>query len=795
MASVSDLLEGIVEDVRRTKLAQAQQQLQALIIDLGPEEVEKWLPEINDAISVFFKRRKTELQATLEYVLNRDSSARAGEGAEIDADCGDVLAGIERGLLDLSDSHIFQWSTHYRDWVAALVGQLLEMPGAVLDVALPSVESLIAQHSKFIFEKGFRFKVNEQRRVEEAAHATALSGMQRFADLGVEYYSGGVINEVKRVRRVALRRISSSLLVGVIRGFSCCDFGSKSGSELLVLHRMRWFHYLTFFDCQGVDALAGQIGDVSVSSVLRKLFLPLARALDKCAGMEAAASPLPQLSQYFHERRRLEVLVTASDVSRGGSSAEVFVLVDAEAPPVSDLREAQSREISLVVCALKPDVAASPYAERIQGVLVDVNELNQTPSQFEQRACAILSGQFSVMARGNADAILDHNFARIFPLNNPFQSRYFHVVRKSVRSLLRDLEGGSGVRLWCSARRSGKTTACNDLSGSLGSSDAIFQTCEVLKDTELQGRLYGRLISYLDAGKPISSTFLSDLIDEVGQSGGVGNRVVLFIDEYETLFGRLRGAVNYDQSLRYTVVFPLLDQLVEFARENMIVLVGQQPNAHYVLMDQNKLSAYVVQDSFPLFEHGRGSTTGEFVDLLSKVISERFSFTGAFTDALYEETRGHPYLTVNVVVSLVEWLIGSRVKALDVRFDQALIQRYFLEELNSSRIALNTEYQFFLEAASDAMSDGGKTSNPWLWAVYRAMRMFVVEFGAQGECKVEEFVLSFDRLNIGSAGIAALDLLRTSDDANFFRVSGGSKVRLGIPILARIAAAATPRVN
>lgn len=462
---------------------------------------------------------------------------------------------------------------------------------------------------------------------------------------------------------------------------------------------------------------------------------------------------------------------------------------------MSDLREAEAREISVVISSLKPDVARSAQAERIQDRIVDTSESNQSSSQFEQRACAILSGTFSRLSRSHVDAVLEHNFARTFPLNNPFQSRYFHVVRKSVRNLLQEIEGRNGVRLWCSARRSGKTTACNDLSGSLASSETVFQTCEVLKDEDVTGRLYGFLLNHLDSGAPIPRTFLSDVIEEVRQGSAPASRIVLVIDEYETLFGRLQGAVNYNPDLKYTIAFPLLDQLVAFAKENMVVLVGQQPNAHFVFMDQNKLSAYVTQDSFPLFDHQPRSTVGEFVDLLTKVLSERFGFTADFADGLFAETRGHPYLTVNMLVSLVEWLIRTRTRVAEILFSSDLLTRYFAEELTPERISLNTEYQFFLEAAADAMSEQGRASNPWLWSIYRAMRMFVIEFGALGSCSVAEFSNCYSKLGLDRTGVAALDLLRTGDDANFFHVDVHGLVRVGIPILARIAAAATPRTN
>lgn len=798
MASVGEVLESIRDKVQKTKLSQAQQQLESLIIDLGPTEAEKWLPNIESTIALFFKKRRKELNATLDGVRQKGRTGDKPADGTHEATAQDLaqfLSQLQEELDELSELHIFQWPTYYRDWVGTTVERLIDMPSAIRHKALDAFQDRVRSHSNHIFEKGFRFKVHEQGRSEEAAQATALSGVQRFADLAIEYYSGGTIKENKPDRRAALRKVTSSLLTGILSGFIKCQFQSKTGAQLLASSRVRWFHYLTFIDASGISRLASDMGDGSISTTLKRLIRPLACALDKCAQMETASAPLPQLSQYFHEKKRLEVLAVSSNAARNGGKAEIFALLDAENPPLLDLREAEARETSLVICNLKPDVARSTQAERLQDRVVDTSESNQSASQFEQRACAILSGAFSKLSRPHADAVLEHNFARTFPLNNPFQSRYFHVVRKSVRSLLQEIEGRNGVRLWCSARRSGKTTACNDLSGSLASSETVFQTCEVLKDADVSGRLYGSLLYHLDSKTPIPRTFLADAIDEVRQGSAPASRIVLVIDEYETLFGRLQGAVNYNADLKYTIAFPLLDQLVAFAKENMVVLVGQQPNAHFVFMDQNKLSAYVTQDSFPLFDHQTKSTVGEFVDLLTKVLSERFDFTASFADGLFEETRGHPYLTVNMLVSLVEWLIRTQVKIAEIRFDSRLLARYFTEELTSERISLNTEYQFFLEAAADAMSEQGRRSNPWLWSIYRAMRMFVRDFGAQGSCAAADFSERYNKLGLDRQGVTALDLLRTGDDANFFQVDVHGFVRVGIPVLARIAAAATPRTN
>src|SRR5205085_8822935 len=89
-------------------------------------------------------------------------------------------------------------------------------------------------------------------------------------------------------------------------------------------------------------------------------------------------------------------------------------------------------------------------------------------------------------------------------------------------------------------------------------------------------------------------------------------RVVFVLDEYETLFGQMAAAEHRDRELRYTVLQPLLNQMVAFSQENLLVFIGQRPDAHFILMDQNQLSPYVEQDAFPLFANDPGPGSTEF---------------------------------------------------------------------------------------------------------------------------------------------------------------------------------------
>jgi len=799
MASIGEILQQVENEIDSVQVEEAQRRLNSLIRGLGAQDLLSWRQELERILSRFFKKRRKQLEHELTRALQthgiRADNAQAPAPPDQNIQQPEqYLEELAEQLRELSDQHIFQWSTYYRDWTGDLMQSLIAS-AELREKVLATVERLICEHTQEIFEKGFTFKVQGQGKPQEVAHSMAVSGLQRFAELAVEHYSAGVIKERDSDRRSALRACASSFLASVLIGFTKCRFAAKTGAQLMASQRVRWFHLLPLLGAEAISNIAKAMGDGSTADTLKSLIAPLACALDKISSLRSAGVPLPYISQYFHEHRRLEVVIRAIDSVKHAEQVETFVLIDPEIPALASLKEAEARGISLVICSLKPDQAASPTAERVQNVLVNINEGSQSKAQFEARAKDILSAAVTNASARQGDGILEYNIARTFPLNNPFQSRYFHVVRRSVRDLLRELEGTNGIRLWCSVRRSGKTTACNDLGGALPSSDIIFQTCEVTKGDEITGRLYGNIVDYIDSEKPIPKNFLTNILEEIRVGASANARLVLIVDEYETLFGRLRGAARTDDSLKYSIVFPLLDQFVAFATENMVVLVGQQPNAHYIFMDQNKLSAYVNQDSFPLFQHAMGATRSEFLDLVERVLTDRFSWTSKFSDSLYSETMGHPFLTVNALVALIEWLLPQRVRISELRFDQALWERFCAEEMGPNRIATNTEYQFFIEAAADAMSEAGRKSNPWLWAVYRALRAFATEIGPHGTCAADEFERLYNRFGLAESGVGAYEILRTGDDANFFRVDAKNRVSVGIPLLARIALAVTPRIQ
>jgi hypothetical protein len=396
-----------------------------------------------------------------------------------------------------------------------------------------------------------------------------------------------------------------------------------------------------------------------------------------------------------------------------------------------------------------------------------------------------------LQSKRESGAPLIYNVAADFPLKNPFREKYYHVTRSSVRDLLRTFERSNGVRLWCSVRRSGKTTACFDLGDTSGHSIVVPQTCDSTDPDSEKHIFYDSILKGLNEGKQLSNDYFASLVVQCAPSR-IGNekRFVFVIDEYETLFGRLKGSLKKEPELRYTIIQPLLNQMVAFSRDNLLVFMGQHPNAHYIIMDQNQLSAYIEQDSFPLFQHTFGTTKGEFSEFIGKVITNIISTDSAFLDSLYEETAGHPYLTVNVLVELVEWLISIKRPAQGLRLRQDDFMEFAKQKLSKQKISLSTQYDFFRAAISEAISLDGIQNNPWLHAIYKSIQEIALNSPSSLSVTLNDFNSLLERkVNIEQLGLSPDEIIRTGVKSNFL-TQNNNNVSIKIPILGRIATTA-----
>ena len=772
-----------------------QQRLTELMEQMGSAELSDWRTDIQALIDKFHKKRRKHLQKIYNDRIGPSGGAAnetrepAGPYVTIELE-SDLVRDFTLTLQELRDRHIFQWSTFYRDGLARHFEKFVTtLRNAAPDDYGSALADPLATHARDVFSAGYDHAVGNGRRHDDAVRR-AFNGLARFLALPIEFYAQRSTAASDSRSAFALRLLLSATVTGILKGCSSASFGSETGREILPRFPRSWMHCAAFLIPRHAESVIDGLESGALSDGLQTSVLPMLDALQKFFDNPGADYfPLPVTGQYSWPRRRLDVAVRPpGDAQR---LIEVSAFLEEGFVSIRDLEDAIGRQVTLVIAPLRPDV------QRVvneRAALVDiVIPADQRRSRVAESGFRVWNGAVDrLRSRLQRNSPITYNFAREFPLQVPDKAPFFHVARTSVRDLLRTFERRNGVRLWCSVRRSGKTTACLDLGSTSGDSTIVSQTCGQ-SDREEARRFYGSVREALAAGKMLPEAFVNEVIADCAPVDVESRRVVLVLDEYETLFEHLDAAAGDSRLIRYNVVQPILNQLASFSYENLLVFLGQEPGAHFILMDQNQLAPYVTQEPFPLFEHASGRTKGEFCVLVDKILGGRVECTADFLDALFDETAGHPFLTANVLVEFVDWLIEKKRPQSALRVDGGDFVSFASDRLTAERILSSGEYEFFRRGAAEAMSERGFRTNPWLFATYWLLRR--LSSGKENGFGAPD--ADFETLTRGIPVPAegrlpdTAGILRSASQANFLR-SDGDAVSVKIRTLGRIASAVRP---
>ena len=783
--------------------------LKDLIGQMGSAELLDWRPDIDRIVNEFLPKRRKKLVEMLDERHRERASADQrkartdGPPESLSISPASTLAMEFRDALDeLRVRHIFQWSTFYRDCLDRYFGHFLdalERPSP--DDPIEAFIDPLADHTHAVFSQGYDYVLRSRN--HEHAINKSLSGLAQFLALPLDYYSARSSSVSEYPSVVGLRLLFSAALSGILEGYSRARFGAQTGSSVLARYQRQWVHYVAFLASQHADRVIHCIEPGPLTNGLQLSALPLLDALQRFSRREDETYwPIPVLGQYSWLQRRLDISLRPPGNATSQRLIETRAFLDEGFVEAGDLDDALGRQAVLVIAPLKPDLRKFvDDRERLKTIVVPVDQARVDTAEATRKSristaerafTALDNALYPLRSKLEAKSPITYNFAREFPLHHPDKASFFHVPRTSVRDLLRTFERRNGVRLWCSVRRSGKTTACFDMETTTGDSVIVGQTCGVSPTTDA-ATFYHRVRSAVESGRMVPNAFVEDIVTECAPVGIDGRRTVLIIDEYETLFGLLRNAVEDNAGLRYNVVQPILDQLVTFAHDNLLVFLGQQPDAHFILMDQNQLAPYVTQDSFPLFEHVPETAIGEFSNLVDKILSRRIECTAGFLDALYKETAGHPFLTANVLIEFVDWLIEKRRPQSDLRVQGEDFERFARRKLNKNSILMSPEYVFFRQAAVSALSEQGYRDNPWLFSAYWVLRKLSTGNSSAFRLSRTDFREAIKRIPIpkGSSPIDSSEILRTASQANFL-AHDDRNVSVRVRTLGRIAAAVRP---
>ena len=773
--------------------------LAELIGQMGPVELSDWRPDILKMADQFQKKRRRNLRELIERVLQNNTEQ--GEMAVSNSTATDTIAleskivsDFRRSLDELRERHIYQWSTFYRDCLGQYFDLFLEeMKHLSPDDPCQALSEPLAEHSLNIFSKGYEYIRSNRRSIDPIVKS--INGLSKFLELPLAYYSVRLSSVSDYYSAFTLRLLVSAAISGILEGYSAVKFDTQTGKTILPRFQRSWVHYMAFLTPSHAESVINHLEPGPLGEGLSTSVLPLLDAVQKFFDRkDEDYFPLPIAGQYSWHQRRLDITVRPPLNAESQRFVEASAFLEEGFVSTEDLDNALGRQVALVIAPLRLDLRK--IVDERKGLTEIVVSTDKARRTFvANQAFQIWDDAIFALRSKRKDAFpITYNFAREFPLHDPNKTKFFHVVRTSVRDLLRTFERRNGVRLWCSVRRSGKTTACFDLGSATGDSVIVSQTCGMTQ-TEGANIFYERVADAIELGKRISKTFVMEAVLDCAPIDVKNRRMVLVIDEYETLFGLLKHSMRDESRIRYTVIQPILNQLLSFSYDNLLVFLGQQPDAHFILMDQNQLAPYVEQDSFPLFEHRSGTTTGEFSELVRKILAGRIDCTARFMDAVFEETAGHPFLTANVLGEFVDWLIEKERPQIGLRVDKSDFSGFASLKLKKG-IEMSTDYEFFRNAAASAMSEQGYRTNPWLHTVYWILHLLSRDVTKKFRIKLAEFDDLTNRIPIPSGGsrLTSAEILRTASQANFLSYDSRN-VNVKIRTLGRIASVVRPTLS
>ena len=221
--------------------------------------------------------------------------------------------------------------------------------------------------------------------------------------------------------------------------------------------------------------------------------------------------------------------------------------------------------------------------------------------------------------------------------------------------------------------------------------------------------------------------------------------------------------------------------------------MGQRPDAYLILPAQNQLSPLVKQYNVPLFEHIEGATGTEFTQFLRRVLTDRLPFDAGFSDAVFGETSGHPYLTVNLMVDFCDWMITNNYRINGTPLESSQFVNFVKARLTSAALKRSPYYKFFRDMLSQYASERGRIDEPWLSAITRVLQEIARKHPKAFACAIN----SFEQLaapHIVSSGMTAGGLETSGTMSNFLQCKGGL-IMPGVRLMARLAGAAAPQIN
>ena len=526
------------------QIQKAEKRLITLILETNLQGIKLVEPELKALIDRFFHKRRVSLSALLENKLSPQVEKRPTNSFKAPQTLGDKYSAR---LDTLRNKNIFKWTTSYRDtFLHIFLDSFVELKNpAQFESNLDSLSRVIVNHSTEIFSRGYDFQTSRGLDIE-SAEFKSISGFQQFLYLIISIFQEQSEKIKNSKEAKIIWSIVSNLLVSVIRGYGKAKFGEKSGWEVLSCNLKMWLIPIGF--CRGLDAqdLFNEFPALIRNEMIWKTIVPTLLALE-------------QLANSYHEREiflprfcKLQVSEPSRLDLRLGLRKEehnsellvsIFFSKEINNPRV--ILDALSCGAIAIIGGFSEEILSSFDSVQL-GHLFDAREVCQKPEQVHNFSEQIKVGLESYI-RDQIDVedrtLILRNFAKDFPLEDPNYRKQFIVERHSVRRLLEEFEGSTGVHLWCSVRRSGKTTAATSLADTNSSSLVVLQTMDHQPHNRELNILLRRVDEVLVSEINIPPDFFEGVVKEcvLAQSTTENEqeKIVFLVDEYETLFQKL----------------------------------------------------------------------------------------------------------------------------------------------------------------------------------------------------------------------------------------------------------------
>lgn len=796
--SIEAVLAEAEELLSRQEVSKAFDNLMSLFHQCSQVDLRRLQVPILEIINQFLPKKRRKLSETFNDRLGHSEVSASQDSSLSISDYSIALLDFVRSLddrfEDLFHWHKFQWSTYYRDELRAIMAGTIDLlrSGCDAEAAFLAISTATRTHSAKIFTHGFDYITSQSWSTPEAALAKSLGGVRSFLELPVEIYAdeSSRITEPQDCR--ALRRITSSMLFGILAGFLDAQLGEANPAELLKRTAKTWAHVLPLLESHAIKTISEDLVLKDIAPILGRPLLLLVQELDHASSQSSVDAVVITSVLVNLNDETIDVTLRPPADSSDTKPLEIAIL-GGDGQVVKHQIE-QRVKLGFIACVVQKPVQAywkGTFPTK------DIKETVVTMPEEGGKSVGFLLSRLRLRFYENTVVVqpsvsLKTNIAERFPLENPTLLTFFRVERPSIRALQTTLSTRTGVLLWCSVRRSGKTTGVSELANGISERSAVFQRCEMTGGDSTSRMLFEEVCDALDQMVPLSRDFLRKIVASAAPMGDLQNRgSILIVDEYDRLFGRLRSAGRINEDARHIIIQPLLDQFVEFATENLVILLGQQPNAHFIFMDQNQLSAYVQQEPYPLFSHENNSHESEFHELVRRTFQKTLSFDNSFVDSIYEETGGHPFLAINLLRDFVDWLIARKVIPNSTPLTGVLFKEYAVHGLTHTAIGRSRHYHYFRSAASEAMSQESMMISPWIYVAYKLLRHLALEYYSQSVAVEQSAIQEYVTSTLAEANLSSYttdSFLASAAESNFIELSN-DEIRAKIPILARISAA------